>query len=128
MHIYLVPLVLVINYFIFSILKVQNGIKKMLLYVVIFFFLSIMLTKFYNYLNIVGLPDGFGFFILLIFSWGILILYLIKKIINKKVNIAQSLQVDQYFPSFTYLIIITILITAFQLFLILSKTIYIFKS
>ncbi|PVX46013.1 hypothetical protein C8C85_1825 [Flavobacterium sp. 103] len=128
MYICLVPLVLVLNYFIFSILKALNETKKLLLYVILFFFLSVVLTKFYNYLKIGGLPDGFGFFILLNFSWGILLLYLMKKVINKKVNIAQSLKVDNYLPPFTYLKILTIIITVFQLYLILSKTIYIFRS
>ncbi|UOK42199.1 MULTISPECIES: hypothetical protein [Flavobacterium] len=128
MHICLVPLILALNYSIFFVLKTQNEVKKMLLFVIAFFILVIMLTKSYNYLNIDGLPNGFGFFILLNFSWTILILYTIKKIINKKVDVAKSLKADSFFPAFTYLKVLTLIITGFQLFLIISKTIYIFKD
>lgn len=128
MHIFLVLFFLILNYSIFSFLKTQNRLRKIFLYLVLFFFGAIMLTKFYNFLSIDGMPDGFGFFILLNFSWGILLLFFIKKIINRKVNVFEKLENNDFFPTFIYLKVITIIITVFQLFLILSKTIFIFKS
>lgn len=87
-----------------------------------------MLTKIYNFLSIGGMPDGFGFFILLNFSWGIMLLDFIKKLIMRRINIVEKSEEHSFFLSFIYLKIVAIIITTFQLFLILSKTIYIFKS
>jgi hypothetical protein len=100
----------------------------MFLFLIIFFFATVILTKIYNFLSIDGMPDGFGFFILLNFSWGIVLLNFIKILINRRVNIIENLEKDFSFQYFSYLTVITIIITALQLFLVLSKTIYIFKS
>lgn len=128
MYICLLLLVLILNFSIFSILKNENRIKKLSLYVILFFCFVIMITKLYNFLNIENMPEGFGFFILLNFSWAILVLFLFKKIINRRVNLAEQLGGNDFLSVFTYLKVITIVITIFQAFLILSKTIYIFKS
>jgi hypothetical protein len=128
MYIFLVFFIVILNYSIFSFLKTKNVLKKMFLFLIIFFFATVILTKIYNFLSIDGMPDGFGFFILLNFSWGIVLLNFIKILINRRVNIIENLEKDFSFQYFSYLTVITIIITALQLFLVLSKTIYIFKS
>lgn len=120
----------ILNCFLFYFLKSQNGLKKLLLYIIIYFILAIVFTKIYNLLNIQEMPNGFGFFILLIFSWCIMLLHFIKKLNNRRVNIISKVQIENnhFIQSLTYLKLITITITVFQLYLILTKTINIFKS
>lgn len=129
MYFILVFLILILNLSIYLVLNSDKRIKSSLFYTILYFFIAIILTKIYNILKIKNLPDGFGFFILLMFSWGILVLNLIKKITNKKIGVYDKLNLeDKTFMNFTYLKIIVLAITSFQLFLILSKTIFIFRS
>lgn len=129
MHILLVLFILLLNFSIYFVLNFNKRIKSSFLFTIFYFFVMIGLTKTYNILKIKNMPNGFGFFILLMFSWGILVLNLIKKITNERIGIYDKLNLeDKPFINITYLLIITLAITSFQLFLILSKTIYIFRS
>lgn len=128
MYFFFVFFVLILNYSIYSFLKTQVILTKIFLCLIVFFFFAVILTKIYNFLSINCMPDGFGFFILLNFSWGIIWLDFIKKLIMRRTDIIEKSVEHNFLRSFIYLKIITIIITSFQLFLILSKTIFIFKS
>ena len=76
------------------------------------------------------MPNGFALFVLLMFSWSIILMHFLKTLNNRRVNIAKQLQIEdnQLIKPSAYLTLITISITAFQLYLILSKTINVFRS
>lgn len=76
------------------------------------------------------MPNSFAFFILLMFSWSIVLMHFLKTLNNRRVNIAKQLQIEnnKLINSSAYLTLITVSITAFQLYLILSKTINVFRS
>jgi hypothetical protein len=76
------------------------------------------------------MPNDFSFFLLLMFSWTIIVMHFIKNLNNRRVNIAKQLQIEnnQLIKPSAYLTLITISVTAFQLYLILSKTINVFRS
>lgn len=122
--------IVLLNCSIFYFLKPENGLKKILLYALTYFVIAIVFTKIYTLLNIEGMPNGFAFFILLMFSWSIVLMHFLKTLNNRRVNIAKQLQIEnnKLINSSAYLILITVSITAFQLYLILSKTINVFRS
>lgn len=122
--------IVVLNCSIFYFLKSQNGLKKMLLYALIYFIIALIFAKIYNILDFQTMPNGFAFFILLMFSWSIILMHFLKTLNNRRVNIAKQLQIknNQLINSSAYLTLITFSVTAFQLYLILSKTINVFRS
>lgn len=122
--------IVLVNCSIFYFLKSENRLKKILLYALVYFVIALIFTKIYNLLDIQTMPNGFAFFILLMFSWSIVLMHFLKTLNNKRVNIAKQLQIEnnQLIKPSAYLTLITISITAFQLYLILSKTINVFRS
>lgn len=102
----------------------------MLLYALIYFIIALIFAKIYNILDFQTMPNGFAFFILLMFSWSIILMHFLKTLNNRRVNIAKQLQIknNQLINSSAYLTLITFSVTAFQLYLILSKTINVFRS
>jgi hypothetical protein len=122
--------IVLLNCSIFYFLKPENGLKKILLYALAYFVITIVFTKIYTLLNIEEMPNGFALFVLLMFSWSIVLMHFLKTLNNRRVNIAKQLQIEnnKLINSSAYLTLITISITAFQLYLILSKTINVFRS
>ena len=122
--------IVLVNCSVFYFLKSENGLKKILLYALAYFVIAIVFTKIYTLLNIEEMPNGFAFFVLLMFSWSIVLMHFLKTLNNRRVNIAKQLQIEnnKLINSSAYLTLITVSITAFQLYLILSKTINVFRS
>jgi hypothetical protein len=119
---------IILNGCIYKLLSYSKSFKQHILIIPVFFVFMIIITKIYNKFRLNNMPEGLALFILLGFSFGIIILNFIKKIIKMKVNIAETLDTNNILPINLYLKIVTVVITIFQLFLILSKTIYIFKD
>ncbi|MET3028459.1 hypothetical protein ABXT06_17390 [Flavobacterium sp. UW10123] len=122
--------IVIVNCSIFYFLKSENGLKKILLYALVYFIIALIFTKIYILLDFKAMPNDFGFFLLLMFSWTMILMHFIKNLNNRRVNIAKRLQMEdnQLITPSAYLTFIVISVTAFQLYLILSKTINVFRS
>ena len=122
--------IVIVNCSIFYFLKSENGLKKILLYAFVYFIIALIFTKIYILLDFKAMPNDYGFFLLLMFSWTMILMHFIKNLNNRRVNIAKPLQMEdnQLITPSTYLTFIVISVTAFQLYLILSKTINIFRN
>ena len=118
----------IINGLIYKLLYNAKSFKRVIMMIPAFFVFMIIIIKIYNKFRVYYMPDGIAIFILLGFSFGIIMLYLFKKTINLKVNVAESLNINDMLPSNIFLKVITGMVTFLQLVLILSKTIYIFKD
>ena len=119
---------IILNGLIYKLLYKAKSFKQVIMMIPVFFVFMIIIIKIYNRFRVNEMPDGIAIFILLGFSFGIIILTLFKKTINLKVNVAESLDINNIFPSNFYLKVVTGIVTFLQLVLILSKTIYIFKD
>lgn len=122
--------IVLLNCSIFYFLKSENGLKKILLYAFVYFIIALIFKKIYILLDFKAMPNDYGFFLLLMFSWTMILMHFIKNLNNRRVNIAKRLQMEdnQLITPSTYLTFIVISVTAFQLYLILSKTINVFRS
>ncbi len=122
--------IVIVNCSIFYFLKSENELKKILLYALVYFIIALIFTKIYILLDFKTMPNDFGFFLLLMFSWTMILMHFIKNLNNRRVNIAKRLQMEdnQLITPSAYLTFIVISVTAFQLYLILSKTINVFRS
>lgn len=120
----LTTLVCVTNYSFYKILKKQSNLVRLLIYCIVFFFAIVLITKFYNFIRSESMPKGGSVGIFLSFSWMISVLYFFKKINNMRVNVAEKINLEQYFGNITFLEISTFFVTIFQLYLIFSRIIY----
>ena len=121
----LIAIVLFVNYFIYSVLNGKDALIELLGYSILIFFGIALITKIYDisiYLD--SMPKSGSVSILLSFSWGISLMNLIKKYINRRVDIYKQLNLVDYIGEITFLKFFTILITVYQIYLIFSKTIY----
>ncbi|MNG17784.1 hypothetical protein D3C84_1017980 [compost metagenome] len=96
----------------------------LLAYIIVIFFAIVLITKLYDYFYVKNMPKSYSFFVLLSFSWGIAIINLVKKFINRRVNIYKQLNLAEYFGEISFLKVGTIIITLLQLFLIFTKEIF----
>ncbi|AWG21275.1 hypothetical protein FFWV33_06865 [Flavobacterium faecale] len=113
------------NYLVYSVLKGKDGFIELIGYSIIIFIVNVFIAKIYGiFVNMKDMPKSGSIFIFLGFSWGISVMTLIKKNINKRVDIYRHLNLVEYIGEITFLKFFTILITFFQLYLILSKTIF----
>ena len=119
---------ILLNVLIYKLLYNAKSFKQIIVMLPVFFVFMIIVIKIYNKFRVNGMPDGIAVFILLGFSLGIIILTLFKKTINLKVNVAESLDINNILPSHFSLKVVTVMVTFLQLVLILTNTIYIFKD
>ena len=129
MILYLLSLFFVLlNFSLYKIVKKFGGIRYHLLVTFLYFIAIILFSKVYYLLSSKEFPPIYGFIVMLFFSLGILILTLFKKIINNRVNVSEELGVEEYFWPFFYLKLITIIVTFFQMIMILSGKIYLLQN
>jgi len=121
----LITIVLLINYFIYRLLKEKDGLIELLGYCIFIFFGIALITKIYDFsIDMDNMPKSKSISVFLSFSWGISIMNLIKKYNNRRVDIYKQLNLAEYIGEITFLKFFTILMTVFQMYLIFSKTIY----
>jgi purine-cytosine permease-like protein len=123
-YLILIGTVLILNFLIYLLLKNKENFLVLLAYIIAIFFAILLITKLYDYFFVKNMPRSYSFFVLLSFSWGIAIMNLVKKIINKRVNVYKQLNLEEYFGEISFLKVETIFITLFQLSLIFTKVIF----
>lgn len=117
---------IILNSVIYLLLSKNRSLKYHWLFMISLFIFINVIVKCYNRFWMDKLLDGFGFFILLLFSLSIPILNLIKR--NNKNILKNTLEKNNVIPRFkenfdvfNYVLIITILVTIFQIYMVLSE-------
>lgn len=104
----------------YSIVKEKNIKQQFLIMFILVVFIIFVIKIYNNFVFESNLPSGLSIFVLLFFSFGILVLNLFKSII---VNISSVIG-ENVISKKIYLKIIFITITIFQVFMIVSGVIY----
>lgn len=99
-----------------------------LLFVIVFFLSMLFFLKIFGIIRHSNRDEGFAFFLLLNLSWIIIWLNIFKKIINNRVSLSKKLNLDEYLQPNIYLVFISIVVTLFQLIMILLGKFYELKS
>lgn len=121
----LIPLTLLVNYFIFKMIKGKNTFIDLIAYSFFFFIIITFISKVYDLFDLPeNMPKTINIYIFLSFSWFICVSKLGKKYINQRVDIYEQTNLRRYIGDIKFINVITVLLTLYQLYLIFSKTIF----
>ena len=120
---------IVLNYIVYRVIQCNKSLKFQWLFIISFFIIINIIVKCYNHFYINKGIDGFGFFILLLFSFCLPILNLINRnnrgILKSRLNKNSSiLNFNLMFTKINFIMILTLIVTLFQIYMLLSGAVH----